>query len=405
MKVLLVSHSDGGGGAGRAAHRLLHALRSTDVDAVLAADSRLTGDPHVLPLGNSVTQRARLGVEQLADKIIRPRDPRNYSAAAAGALTPALIRRTSASVVNLHWTAFGAASIAQMGRINAPSVWTLHDMWVLGGGEHYYGRGMEDVNGTWVLRRKQRHWVSPRILVSPSRWLKDQAAESPVVHDWPIYVVPNPIDLDVFKPQDSTVAKASLGLDPATPTILFALTNDLSDPRKGADLLTGALQRLSAEWGETSSALQVAILGHAHAPDHWPTLPFPTQWLGRTFDDVQVATAYAAADVVAVPSRMDNLPQVATEAAACGTPVVAFDVGGLPDIVEHRRTGYLARPEDTEDFAQGLHWVVTNPQVSLELGREARRKAEREWSFSSVSDQYRSVFREAIARHAARWAK
>jgi glycosyltransferase involved in cell wall biosynthesis len=115
-----------------------------------------------------------------------------------------------------------------------------------------------------------------------------------------------------------------------------------------------------------------------------------------------VATAYAAADVVAVPSRMDNLPQVATEAAACGTPVVAFNVGGLSDIVEHRRTGYLARPEDIEDFAHGLHWVLCNPHMSLELGQEARRKAEREWSFSSVSDQYQSVFLEAIARHAAR---
>jgi len=402
MKVLLVSHSDGGGGAGRAAHRLLHALDSTDVDAVLAADSGLTRDPHVLPLSNSVTQRARLGVEQLADKIIRPRDPRNYSAAAAGALTPALIRRTAASVVNLHWTAFGAASIAQMGRINAPSVWTLHDMWVLGGGEHYYGSGKEDVNGTWVLKRKRKHWVSPQILVSPSRWLRDRAAESPVVNDWPIYVVPNPIDLDTFCPQEAARAKVSLGLDPANPTILFALTNDLNDPRKGADLLAGALQKLPAKWGEKSPTLQVAILGHANAPAHWPALPFPTHWLGRTFEDEKVATAYAAADVVAVPSRMDNLPQVATEAGACGRPVVAFDVGGLPDIVEHRQTGYLARPEDAEDFAQGLHWVVTNPHVSLELGQEARRKAERAWSYSSVSTQYQSIYREAIARHAAR---
>lgn len=402
MKVLLVSHSDGGGGAGRAAHRLLQALHSTDVNAVLTADSRLTRDPRVLPLSNSVTQRARLGVEQLADKIIRPRDPRDYSAAAAGALTPGLIRRTTASVVNLHWTAFGAASIAQMGRINTPAVWTLHDMWVLGGGEHYYDSGMEAVNGTWVLKRKRRHWATPRILVSPSRWLKEQAAKSPVVRDWPIYVVPNPIDLNVFRPQDATRARVSLGLDPATPTILFALTNDLSDPRKGADLLTGALQRLPAKWGVATPSVQLAVLGHPNAPEHWPTLPFPTHWLGRTFEDERVATAYAAADVVAVPSRIDNLPQVATEAAACGKPVVAFDVGGLPDIVEHRRTGYLARPEDVEDFSRGLHWVMTNPHVSLDLGQEARRKAERAWSFSSVSDQYQSIFREAIARHDAR---
>jgi len=111
---------------------------------------------------------------------------------------------------------------------------------------------------------------------------------------------------------------------------------------------------------------------------------------------------YAAADVVAVPSRLDNLPQVATEAAACGRPVVAFDVGGLPDIVEHRRTGYLARPEDADDLARGLHWILTSPEVGVELGERARHKAEQSWSFTSVGKRYQSIFREAVAEHAAK---
>jgi len=344
-------------------------------------------------------------MEQLADKVVRPRDPHNYSAAIAGALTSGLTDRTGATVMNLHWTAYGAASIAQMGRIAAPSVWTLHDMWVLGGGEHYYSSGMESRNGSWVLRRKHKHWVAPRILVSPSRWLKDQASASPIVHDWPIRVIPNPIDLDVFRPHDTALAKSQLGMDPATPSILFALTNDLSDRRKGADLLTNALRRLPQAWGEESVDLQIAILGHTQAPDDWPTLPFQTHWLGRTFDDAKVAMAYAAADVVAVPSRMDNLPQVATEAAACGKPVVAFDIGGLPDIVEHRLSGYLARPEDVDDMAYGLKWILSNQDLTIRMGLEARRRAEQAWSFSSVSAQYQEVFREAITQQARRNSK
>ncbi|MEL0250293.1 MAG: glycosyltransferase, partial [Actinomycetota bacterium] len=240
------------------------------------------------PLGGPFDRRVRLGIEQLADKIVRPRDARNFSAAASGALTPRLVRKTDASVVNVHWTGYGAASSAQMGRLNTPAVWTLHDMWTLGGGEHYYNPGDERANGSWVLDRKERHWRQPRLLITPSTWLREQAAKSPIVSHWPIRVIPNPLD---------------------------------------------------TRWPTGQPHPHVAILGHERAPMSWTGLPFDTHWLGRTFDDEHIALSYAAADVVVVPSRMDNLPQVATEAAACGRPVVAFDIGGLSDAVADRRSG------------------------------------------------------------------
>lgn len=396
MKVLLVSHSDGGGGAGRAAHRLLRSLRSDGVEATLAGDSLSAQDPDVIPLGGPFDRRVRLGIEQLADKIVRPRDASNFSAAASGALTPRLVRRTGASVINVHWTGYGAASIAQMGGLNAPAVWTMHDMWTLGGGEHYYNPGDERANGSWVLDRKERHWRQPRLLITPSTWLREQAAKSPIVSHWPIRVIPNPLDLTIFTPQNSSAAKLSLGLDPLTPVVLFALTNNLSDQRKGADLLVEALHTLHTRWPTGQQHPHVAILGHEGAPMSWTGLPFDTHWLGRTFDDEHIALSYAAADVIVVPSRMDNLPQVATEAAACGRPVVAFDIGGLSDAVEDRRSGYLARPENAEDLATGLLWVLSTPDKAQQLGHQARQKAEREWSFSRISGLYQEAFLEVI---------
>ena len=396
MKALLVSHSDGGGGAGRAAHRLLRSLRSDGVEATLAGDSLSSHDPDVIPLGGPFDRRVRLGIEQLADKIVRPRDARNFSAAASGALTPRLVRKTGASVVNVHWTGYGAASIAQMGRLNTPAVWTLHDMWTLGGGEHYYDPGDERANGSWVIDRKERHWRQPRLLITPSTWLREQAAKSPIVSHWPIRVIPNPLDLTIFTPRDSSAAKLSLGLNPRIPVVLFALTNDLSDQRKGADLLVEALHKLHTRWPTTQPQPHVATLGHERAPMSWTGLPFDTHWLGRTFDDEHIVLSYAAADVIVVPSRMDNLPQVATEAAACGRPVVAFDIGGLSDAVEDRRSGYLARPENPEDLANGLLWVLSTPDKALQLADQARQKAEREWSFSRISGLYQEAFLEVI---------
>ena len=87
---------------------------------------------------------------------------------------------------------------------------------------------------------------------------------------------------------------------------------------------------------------------------------------------------------------------MATEAAACGRPVVAFDVGGLSDAVEDRRSGYLARPEDAEDLASGLLWVLSTPDKAQQLGDQARQKAEREWSFSRISGLYQEALLEVI---------
>lgn len=404
MRALLVSHSDGGGGAGRAAYRLLQSLPEANIAATMAVDTKVTGDRSVVPLTGEFSRRIRLTAEQFADKVVRPAEPANYSAAVSGALTTGLSRRTRPDVINLHWTGFGAASIAQMGRMNVPSVWTLHDMWVYGGGSHYFDPPDAGLT-SWVARRKAKHWRSPRILVTPSRWLRDEASRSPFVREWPVRVIPNPIDLAVYRPQDSVQARRTLNLDPDRPAILFALTNDLRDRRKGADVLWQALQHLASTTAGEAANFQIAVLGHAQEPQDWPHLPMPTHWLGRTFDDDLVARAYAASDVVVIPSRMDNLPQVGTEAAACGRPVVAFDIGGLPDIVEHRKSGYLARPHDAQDLAHGLAWVLGDSQIRQQLGTEARRRAESEWNPKRVAKLYRETFEEAIALHRHTWAR
>jgi glycosyltransferase involved in cell wall biosynthesis len=98
-----------------------------------------------------------------------------------------------------------------------------------------------------------------------------------------------------------------------------------------------------------------------------------------------------------VPSRLDNLPQTATEAQACGCPVVAFATGGLPDAVEGRVTGYLARPFDVGDLAQGLQWVLSDRERHESLRRQARERAQRLWSAEAVVPRYAEVFAAAAS--------
>jgi glycosyltransferase involved in cell wall biosynthesis len=131
-------------------------------------------------------------------------------------------------------------------------------------------------------------------------------------------------------------------------------------------------------------------------PQKLPVLVFPIRWMGHVYDDFTLVLLYNAADVVVVPSRQENLPQTATEAQACGCPVVAFDCTGFPDTVVHHATGYLARAYEVEDMAKGLHWILADPQRRNVLGQAARKRAVQLWQPEVVVRQYCNVFQQAI---------
>lgn len=410
VRPLLLSQSDGGGGAARAAYRLHQALTGVGVESRMRVDFTDTDDPTVSRATkpwSQLTRRLRINGDQVPAVLAGIDDPGGFFCGLGSALTARQIDSFGADVINVHWTNFGFMSISQLGRITTPMVWTLHDMWAFTGGRSYDDEGPQarwrtgyetppatpqsgrwDIEA-WTYHRKQRHWRTPRQIVTPSRWLAGLARQSPLFEAWPVEVIPNALDTDIFRPREG--ARADLGLPPKTPLVLFALSMDLDDPRKGWDLLLGALRHLKA----TRPDAELMVMGQAQPPGDWGTDLPRTHWLGRIGDDDTLAKAYSAADVALVPSRQDNLPQTGTEAAACGTPVVAFDIGGLPDIVEHQTTGFLARPFDVQDLAQGIAWVLEDPTRREHLGRTARSRAVERWAAPVVAERYMSLFASA----------
>lgn len=316
------------------------------------------------------------------------------------------LNRQAGQILNLHWINSDMISIAEIGRLTSPVVWTLHDMWPFCGAEHYTvasrwqdGYATRKAEGwdlnAWVWSRKARHWRRPFSVVTPSRWLAECARSSALMRDWPVHVIPNAIDTDKWAPMPMAQARQALDLPADVPLVLFGAMGGSSDARKGFRHLRDALLRLHAD-GRT---MHLLVFGGG---DEDMGLPFPVHFAGEVRDVDALRRIYAAADVFALPSLQDNLPNTGVEALACGTPMVGFDIGGLPDLVPDRDVGYLAQPFDDEELANGLGAVLDrqcgDPERGSESGtamaRSARSHATRTYAAPLVAGQYLDLYRD-----------
>ena len=410
-RVTILSHSDNGGGASRAAYRLYQALRAAGVDPRMTVRSKQTGDWTVTPTSKNYAKAVNFARSRFGGYMMLLQKTPNANMHSTNVLPSnlaAALNASDADVVNLHWLGGEVMSVEDIGRIRKPVVWTLHDMWAFCGAEHVtddgvdarwragYDRGNRpfpcsgpDIDRfTW--NRKLRAWKHPAHIVTPSRWLADCVRHSALMKDWPVTVIPNVLDTDVFKPLDRQYCRHVLNLPGDKRIVLFGAFGGGGSLNKGYDLLLEAMNSLAA------SRLDIlcVVFGQSE-PQAPPSIPFPIKWMGHVGDDSTLALLYGAADVMVIPSRLENLPQSGTEAHACGCPVVAFDCGGLSEVVDHRVTGYLAEAYRTDDLARGIAWVLSDKMLNARLGQAARAKAKKLWSASSVVPAYLDVYEAA----------
>lgn len=394
-----------GGGAGIAARRLHEACvaagvhsRMTVVQGEAGPDVSVTASTRSLPrtLQREIARHLRRRLEA--------HEPGMMSLALAQSRLGRELNRQPREIVNLHWVNWDMISIAEIGTLRHPVVWTLHDMWPFCGAEHYteddgwkhgYASGGARLH-RWVWQRKARHWQRPFDIVTPSRWLADCVRDSALMGDWPVHVIPNAIDTDLWAPMPREAARAALDLPLDVPLVLFGAMGGSSDPRKGFDHLREALLRLHAEGRE----IQLLMFGGGEAE---MGLPFPVHQPGEVTEPERLRAIYAAADVFALPSRQDNLPNTGVESLACGTPVVGFDVGGLRDLVAGPDLGHLARPFDVADLACGLADVLDRQaaergEAGSPMTEAARAHAVSNYAAPLVAGRYRALYEEIWAR-------
>jgi glycosyltransferase involved in cell wall biosynthesis len=282
-----------------------------------------------------------------------------------------------ADVIYLHWILGGflnLSGIEKLVRLGKPIIIVLHDMWMITGGCHYsfscekYKKecnncpvfpGSKKNDLANILFRKKRNFFSKYnnlFFVSPSKWLYDCAKSSMLLRDKPVFYMPNLMDSNFFKPFEKTIAKNILGLASKHKIIAFGAVS-IDSPYKGWNYLEDSLELLSRD--EKYDNISLLIFGNANQKDILKKIPFKTKFLGFLRDELSMVLAYNASDVFIVPSIADNQPTTVMESLCCGTPVVGFKTGGIPDMIIHKGNGYLAEYKNPADLANGIKFCLS----------------------------------------------
>ncbi|WP_139556963.1 glycosyltransferase [Methylotetracoccus oryzae] len=429
MKIAVLNRQGtGSGGATRAARRLIDGLRARGHTVVMVSlapghDPAGIGVEALHP-GDGADRRVVRANEHLHTGYIHPRrssvSNTLFSSEVAGYDLAGTGLFDDVDVINIHWVPgflvpHNLGEIIAMGK---PVVFTLHDMAAFTGGCHY-SAGCGGYRETcapcpqidpdvlriaaWTLAEKRGVLRVPNVAaVSPSRWLAECAEASRVFSPGVVRVIPNGLETDLFRPTPKAVAKRGLGIAPEVRTLLFGAENG-QERRKGFDLLLDAVRRMRADPGIAAllQAGQLRILAFGQASAQLQEIGLPVQDLGMVRHDAHLALIYSAADLVALPSREDNLPNILLEAMACGTPAVAFAVGGIADVIENGRNGLSVPPLDTGGMASAIANLLEDSATAAALGEAARRSVTERYTLDAQAGQYEALFGCCLAALAA----
>lgn len=312
-----------------------------------------------------------------------------------------------ADIIVLHWICANYISprnLKQLIRTKIPIVIVCHDSWYFTGGCHVRlgcerftekcGKCPElnsDIMKDWsykMLRMKKRALKGSQItVVSPSKWMDSNVSRSALLRDYKHYVIPNPIDIQLFSMKDDE------RIDPEGKIILaFGAVNAVSTSYKGYSKLMEALDILEKEYiGDIQ--VQALVFGAKEGEERL-NKKIKIKYLGYLSEN-QMIKLFHNVDIYVMPSLDDNLPGTVMESLACGTPVVAFETGGIPDMICHKKNGYLAEYNNSEDLAKGIFWVMTNNKNNA-LGKFGREHIVNCFSENVVANQYAELFDRLI---------
>ena len=417
MRVLIVNTAERTGGAAIAANRLLQALNRNGVEARMLVRDRKTDAPDVVNVPQSWRLKANFlwerGVIWLANGLSK-QNLFQVDIANAGTDITRMEAFNWADVIHLHWVNQGFLSLKDLERIMAsgkPVVMTMHDQWYFTGICHYSGtcdkyrsqccncpmiKGVGGDMARRVFDRKRAIYEGRNLtFVGCSRWMADLARQGALTQGHTVTNVTNAIDTDVFKPMDKASARKKYCLPTDQRLLLFGAQR-ITDKRKGFRYLAEACEHISMHHPTLPGHLGVVVLG-GDAESVKSALPLPVYTVNYLSNEAEIAELYNAVDLFVTPSLQDNLPNTIVEAMSCGVPCVGFNVGGIPEMINHQQDGYVADYCDSIDFAQGIAWCLNDSRYAS-LSQQARNSALASYSEPIAAQRYQAVYQSAIQK-------
>jgi len=404
MHVLHINQSDILGGAAIAGYRLHQGLLEQGVDSKLLVGSVKLKDERIA----AVPRKPR--AENLLHRVTW-HSGLNYINLFSSFNLPNHKFYQDADILNFHNLHSGYFNYLAISKLTKekPAVFTLHDMWSFTGHCAYsydcdrwkMGCGNCPYPDTYPeisrditrLEWKLKNWVYGRsnlTIITLSHWLTAQAKAS-MLRRFPIHHIPNGIDTKAYQPLDRLLCKAALDIPRDKKVLLFGAAS-LKDERKGGDLLVKTLQQLPQSLKTKTMLLTFGDGSEAIAAG----TGMQTINVGYISSDRLKSIAYSAADLLVFPTRADNLPLVLQESMACGTPMVSFDVGGVPDLVRPMVTGYLAKPEDARDCCNGIVTLLGDEQLRQTMSLNCRAVALAEYSIELQAKRYMELYKQIL---------
>jgi glycosyltransferase involved in cell wall biosynthesis len=393
LKVIQINTRDIIGGAAIAASRIHRGLINCGIQSIMLVDIKASlDDPTIERLSHGLSSKMRSRIDYFLLRFLKNK------ARSISWFRSKIIRRiieVNPDVVHLHWVNNGFLAIEQIAQINCPVVWTLHDMWAFSDSRHYVSEEESPTYRSelwidrWVWNRKKRTYSKLKNLtiVTPSNWLAECARNSVLLKGRNVHVIANGIDTDMYSPKDKNLLRERYQVKKSPYMILFSGYDGVRDARKGFHHLTTAISLVKNVLPENVS---LGVIG-SNGPTDLDELGFKTYYFGNIKDQEVMRDLYALSDLFVLPSTQDNLPNTVIEAMACGCPTIAFNVGGIPDLVDHLDNGYLAELYNEEDFAKGIMWYFESDDKAI-LSQRAREKVLKNFNIKIQAKKYIDLY-------------
>ncbi len=420
MKVLLVSTSDKIGGAAIACTRIFRALRKSGVEVDMLVRDKKLDEPGIhtvnTPIWKKLLNNGMFYFERFMI-FLTLRLRREYvfkmsfdNVGALNLVNHPLVEQ--ADVINFHWTSFGMLSLSQLQQLldkGKRMVFTMHDMHYFTGLCHYASncnnyltgcgncyrlgksKGDNDISRRWFARKIAMPNRQSLTFVGCSRWLTEIAKKSLMFKGMRVIDIPNPIDTSVYRAIDKDAAREKFGVG-GKYVVLFG-ADSITDKRKGFHYLEMALNYMHEKFPGYDDVIELVVFGKNNSPGRLSKLPYHYKNVGYVNDEKELVALYSTADVFVLPTLEDNLPNIVMEALSCSVPCVSFDVGGLSQLIDHKRNGYLAKYCDHEDLANGIMEVLQAIDRNV-MRHAARKKVEENFSETVIGMRYYELYRE-----------